>query len=162
MGFNSGFKGLITSWCTYSGGLEYESWVQSGYTEISLRLPLYHQTIPRTCFNRRNLLVWISAALGWLQDSTAVFQECYTALMVSKLPSFRDNISVPSSGSSSPNFLKRLPLQFKDCKSVHHHTIQINHQLDAKISPVYYPDVYLQLNMFRASSRPSSEAQQLR
>jgi hypothetical protein len=28
------------------------------------------------------------------------------------------------------------------------HTIQINYQLDATISPVYYPDVYLQLNMF--------------
>jgi len=40
-------------------------------------------------------------------------------------------------------------------------SIQINHQLDAIISPVYYPDVYLQLNMFRASSRPSSGAQQL-
>jgi len=34
---------------------------------------------------------------------------------------------------------------------VQHHTIQINHQLDATISPVYYPDVYLQLNMFQAS-----------
>jgi hypothetical protein len=44
---------------------------------------------------------------------------------------------------------------------MHHHTIQINYQLNAKISPVYYPDVYLQLNMFRASSRPSSGAQQL-
>ena len=44
---------------------------------------------------------------------------------------------------------------------MHHHTIQINHQLDATISPVYYLDVYLQLNMFRASSRPSSGAQQL-
>jgi len=40
-------------------------------------------------------------------------------------------------------------------------TIQINHQPDATISPVYYPDVYLQLNMFRASSRPSLGAQQL-
>ena len=50
---------------------------------------------------------------------------------------------------------------FKVCKSVHHRTIQINHQLDATVSPVYYPDVYLQLNMFRASSRPSSEDQQL-
>jgi len=38
---------------------------------------------------------------------------------------------------------------------------QINPQLDATISPVYYPDVYLQLNMFQASSRPSSGAQQL-
>jgi hypothetical protein len=39
--------------------------------------------------------------------------------------------------------------------------IQINHQPDATISPVYYPDIYLQLNMFWASSRPSSGAQQL-
>jgi hypothetical protein len=37
-------------------------------------------------------------------------------------------------------------------------TIQINHQLDATVSPVYYPDVYVRLNMFRASSRPSSVA----
>jgi len=28
-------------------------------------------------------------------------------------------------------------------------------------SPIYYPDFYLQLNMFRASSRPSSGTQQL-
>ena len=41
---------------------------------------------------------------------------------------------------------------------MHHHTIQINHQLDARVSPVYYPDFYLQLNMFRASSRPLSGA----
>jgi hypothetical protein len=39
--------------------------------------------------------------------------------------------------------------------------IQTDHQLDATTSPVYYPDVYLQLNMLRASSRPSSGAQQL-
>ena len=51
--------------------------------------------------------------------------------------------------------------EFKVCKPVHHHTIQINHQLDATVSPVYYPDVYLQPNVFRASSRPSSGAQQL-
>ena len=29
-------------------------------------------------------------------------------------------------------------LKFKVCKSVHHHTIQINHQLDATISSVFY------------------------
>ena len=51
--------------------------------------------------------------------------------------------------------------KFKICKSVHHHTIQMNQQLDATISPVYYPDVYLQLNMFRVSSCPSSGAQHL-
>jgi hypothetical protein len=50
---------------------------------------------------------------------------------------------------------------FKFWKSVHHHTIQINHQLDATVSPVYYFDVYLQLNMLRSSSRPSPGAQQL-
>jgi hypothetical protein len=38
---------------------------------------------------------------------------------------------------------------------------QINRQLDATVSPVYYHDVYLQLDMFRVSSRPSSGAQQL-
>jgi len=27
---------------------------------------------------------------------------------------------------------------YKVCKSVHHHTVQINHQLDAAVSPVYY------------------------
>jgi len=39
------------------------------------------------------------------------------------------------------------------------HLIQINHQPDATIFSVYYPDVCLQLNMFRAFSRPSSGAQ---
>jgi len=48
--------------------------------------------------------------------------------------------------------------KFKICKSVHHRTIQINQQPDATVSQVYYPDVYLQLNMFRASLRPSSGA----
>jgi hypothetical protein len=41
---------------------------------------------------------------------------------------------------------------------VHHCTIQINLQPDAT---VYYPGVYLQLNMFRALSHPSSGAQWL-
>jgi hypothetical protein len=43
--------------------------------------------------------------------------------------------------------------EFKVCKSVHHHAIQINHQLDATVSSVCYLDFCLQLNMFRASSR---------
>jgi len=33
---------------------------------------------------------------------------------------------------------ERIILKFKVCKSVHHHTIQINHQLDSTLSPVYY------------------------
>jgi hypothetical protein len=38
------------------------------------------------------------------------------------------------------------------------HLIQINHQTDATIF-VYYPGVCLQLNMFRAFSRPTPKAQ---
>ena len=53
----------------------------------------------------------------------------------------------------------KMKVEFKVCKSVHHRTIQINHQPDATNFPVYYPDVYLQLNMFRAFPRPSSGAQ---
>jgi hypothetical protein len=45
---------------------------------------------------------------------------------------------------------------FEVCKFVLYHTIQINHQLDATIFPVYYPDVYLQVNIFRAG-RPEHE-----
>jgi len=44
---------------------------------------------------------------------------------------------------------------------VHHRTIQINHQPDATIFQFFYPDVYLQLNMFRAFSRPLSGARWL-
>jgi hypothetical protein len=55
--------------------------------------------------------------------------------------------------------LFELNVKFKVCMSVHHRTIQINHQPDAKKTLVYYPDVFLQLNMFRAFSRPSSGAQ---
>jgi len=39
--------------------------------------------------------------------------------------------------------------------------IQINHQPDATIFSVYYPDVCLQLNTFRAFSHPSSGTQWL-
>jgi hypothetical protein len=51
--------------------------------------------------------------------------------------------------------------KFKVCKSVHRHTIQINHLLDAKFFFSLLLDVYLQLNMIRASSHTSSRAQQL-
>jgi hypothetical protein len=37
---------------------------------------------------------------------------------------------------------KNLNVKFKVCKSVHHRTIQINHQPDATVFSVYYP-VYL-------------------
>jgi len=44
---------------------------------------------------------------------------------------------------------------------VHHHTIQINQPTRYKNFSSLLLDVYVQLNMFRASSRPSSGAQQL-
>jgi hypothetical protein len=57
--------------------------------------------------------------------------------------------------------LEMLVLNFKVCKSMHHHTIQINQATRCKIFSSLLFDVYVQLNMFRASSRPSSGAQQL-
>ena len=44
---------------------------------------------------------------------------------------------------------------------MHHRTIQINQPTRCNNFSVYYPDVYLQLNMFPAFSRPSSGAQWL-
>jgi len=50
---------------------------------------------------------------------------------------------------------------FKVCKSVHHHTFQINQPTRCKNFSNLLLDVYVRLNMFRAYSRPSSAAQQL-
>jgi len=44
---------------------------------------------------------------------------------------------------------------------VRHHTIQINQPNRCNNFSSLFLDVYSQLNMFRASSRPSSGAQQL-
>jgi hypothetical protein len=44
---------------------------------------------------------------------------------------------------------------------VHHHTIQINQPTRCNNFSSLLLDVYLQLNMFQASSRPLSGAQQL-
>src|SRR5215475_1534587 len=46
-------------------------------------------------------------------------------------------------------------------KSMHHHTIQINQLTRCNNFTSLLLDVYVWLNMFRASSRPSSGAQQL-
>jgi hypothetical protein len=56
-----------------------------------------------------------------------------------------------------------LSVLFKVCKSVHHHTFQINQPTRRKNFSSLLLDVYsyVQLNMFRISSRPSSGAQQL-
>jgi hypothetical protein len=52
-------------------------------------------------------------------------------------------------------------MSFKICKSVHHHTIQINQPTRCNRFSGLLLDVYLQLNKIRTSSRPSSGAQQL-
>jgi hypothetical protein len=50
---------------------------------------------------------------------------------------------------------------FKVCKSMHHHTIQINQPTRYNNFSSLLLDIYVQLNMFRASSRTSSGAQQM-
>jgi len=50
--------------------------------------------------------------------------------------------------------------KFKFCKSMHHHTIEINQATRCKNSSILLLDVYVQLNMLWASSRPLSGAQQ--
>ena len=57
--------------------------------------------------------------------------------------------------------LHQIPMEFKVCKSVHHHTIPINQPTRCSNFSSLLLDIYVQLNMFRASSRPSSGAQQL-
>jgi len=52
-------------------------------------------------------------------------------------------------------------LGFNDRKSVRHHIIQINQPTRYNNISSLLLEVYVQLNMFRASSRPSSGAQQL-
>jgi hypothetical protein len=51
--------------------------------------------------------------------------------------------------------------EFKVFKSVHHHTIQINQASKCNNFSSLLLDVYEQLNMFPAFSRPSSGVQQL-
>jgi hypothetical protein len=52
-------------------------------------------------------------------------------------------------------------ITFKVCKSVHHRTFQINQPNWCNSFSSLLLDVYVQLNMFWKSSRPSSGAQQL-
>jgi hypothetical protein len=49
--------------------------------------------------------------------------------------------------------------KFKVCQSVHHHTIQINQPTRCNNISSLLLEFYVQLNMFRTSSRPSSGAQ---
>jgi hypothetical protein len=58
-------------------------------------------------------------------------------------------------------FVKSINVKFKVCKSVHCYTIQINQPTRCNNFSSLLLDVYVQLNMFRVSSRPSSGAQQL-
>jgi len=67
-------------------------------------------------------------------------------------------------GGITANFTGELIVvlcKFKVCKSVHHPTFQINHPTGCNNFSSLLLDVYVQLNMFRASSRPSSGAKKL-
>jgi hypothetical protein len=50
---------------------------------------------------------------------------------------------------------------FQVCKSVHHYTVSVNQPTRCNNFSSLLLNVYVQLNMFRASSLPSSGAQQL-
>jgi len=52
-------------------------------------------------------------------------------------------------------------INFKVCQSVHHHTLQVNQPTRCNSFSSLLLDVYVRLNLFRESSRPSSGAQQL-
>jgi hypothetical protein len=54
-----------------------------------------------------------------------------------------------------------LDQEFEVCMSVHHHTIPVNQQTRCNNFPSLLLDVYVRLNMFWASARPSSGAQEL-
>jgi len=49
-------------------------------------------------------------------------------------------------------------IKFKVCKSVHQHTVQINQPTRCNNFSSLLLEIYVQLNMFRSSSRPLSEA----
>jgi hypothetical protein len=53
---------------------------------------------------------------------------------------------------------RNITFKFKVCKSVHHRTTQINQPTICKNFSSLLLDVYVQLKMFRASSRTSSGA----
>jgi hypothetical protein len=109
-----------------------------------------------------------------IQESS-VFQRrssVHLRLYFGHMTSFSPTTLVPSTGAAHlsifidallrPQFQGTvLSLKFKVYKSVHHHTIPINQPTRCKNFPSLLLDVYVRHNMFRASSRPSSEAQQL-
>jgi len=73
-------------------------------------------------------------------------------------------IVLPDDGAHHTKMCRRntfTDLKFKVCKSVHHRTIQINQPTRCNSFSSLLLDVYVQLNMFLASSHPSSGAQQL-
>jgi hypothetical protein len=57
--------------------------------------------------------------------------------------------------------IQHIFFKFKVCKSVHHHTFQTNQPTRCNNFSSLLLDVYVQPTMFRASTRPSSGAQQL-
>ena len=59
-----------------------------------------------------------------------------------------------------PNLTTQFP-KFKFCKSVHHHTVQINQPTRCNNFSSLLLDVYVQFKIFRAFSRTSSGTQQL-
>jgi hypothetical protein len=76
---------------------------------------------------------------------------------VQGLPAFKSGNSLNKQSGK----LKGDVIVFKVCKSEHHQTLQINQPTRCNNFSSLLRDVYVQLNMFWASSSPSSGAQQL-
>jgi len=70
-------------------------------------------------------------------------------------------LSIQLSNRSNVRIAELQGTKFRVCKSVHHHIIQINQPTRCNnFSSLLLLDVYVQLNMFQASSSTSSGAQQ--
>jgi hypothetical protein len=114
--------------------------------------PIYRHGV--VTLKRRSL--WQSERRCWKFISSIICRECMA------LRSFETSVTIWQ--SAWRNVTENLNVGFeilKFCKSVHHHTTQINQTTRCKNFRSLLLDVYLQINMFLASSRPSSGAQQL-
>ena len=105
---------------------------------------LYYQCLPVVLSQTYSVSVW---NVGTARERILWAERRFALIMVD------DNFRLES--------FYTLQSIFKVFKSVHYHTFQINQPTRCNNFSSLLLDVYVQLNMFRASSCPSSGAQQL-
>jgi hypothetical protein len=100
-------------------------------------------------------ITYVNILISWFYSVCKLYDFCNVSKVEVKTPWRRCRcVETCSSTYNIQNI-------FKVCESVHHHTIQINQPTRCNNLSSLLLDIYLQLNMFRTSSRPSSGAQQL-